>query len=79
MAWCSRVLRTISSPTLSSLMPQLWATRLIASVVPRVQITSWLRGALIKRATVSRAASKARVARPLRAWAARCTLALSAR
>ena len=37
LAWCSRLVTTISSPSLTLRPPQALATRLIASVVPRTQ------------------------------------------
>jgi hypothetical protein len=45
------------SPGRGSSSPQAYATRLIASVALRVKITSRSDGALMKRATVSRAPS----------------------
>jgi hypothetical protein len=47
----------------------------MASVVPRVKRISRALRALMKRRTVSRAASKAAVASWLRVWTPRCTLA----
>jgi hypothetical protein len=57
LEWCSMVLSRISSPAASRGRPQLCATRLIASVVPRVNTISSARAALRKRCTVARAPS----------------------
>ena len=57
LEWCSRVEITIRSPGPIFARPQAEATRLRASVAPRVQTTSSASRALMKRATVSLAAS----------------------
>jgi hypothetical protein len=51
----------------------------MASVVPRVKMTSRVEAALMKRRTFSRAPSKASVARWLSSYTPRCTLAWSRR
>ncbi len=56
LAWCSSSDTTISSPACSC-RPTEAATRLIASVAPLVNTTWREEGALMKRATLSRAAS----------------------
>ena len=55
--------------------PQLCATRLMASVVPRVKMISRVEAAFRKRRTRSRAPSKASVASWLSVCTPRCTLA----
>ncbi len=77
--WCSSSVITISSPGPSSLRAQAWATRLMASVVPRVQMISSLWRAARNARTRSRAVSKASVARWLSACTPRWTLALLVR
>jgi hypothetical protein len=57
LAWCSSQLITISSPAATLRRPQLLATRLMASVAPRVKTMSLGEGAFKKRRTLSRAAS----------------------
>ena len=57
LAWCSRWETMISSPSPTCCQPQLLATRLMASVVPRTKMTSFTSGALMKRRTRSRAPS----------------------
>mmetsp|Transcript_22187 Transcript_22187/g.88032 ORF Transcript_22187/g.88032 Transcript_22187/m.88032 type:complete len:238 (+) Transcript_22187:531-1244(+) len=76
-AWCSSTVSTISSPGSRCVEPQLCATRLTASVAPRVQTISRAEGALMSAATFSRAASYASVARVASVCAPRCTLELS--
>ncbi len=66
--WCSMTEIRISSPSPTWSRPHAVATRLIASVVPRVQIHSAALGALIQLATFSRAASNATVARLDSSW-----------
>ena len=56
LAWCSITVRMISSPS-SSMEPNEDATRFMASVVPRVKITSFDDAALIYSLTLSRLAS----------------------
>mmetsp|Transcript_975 Transcript_975/g.2694 ORF Transcript_975/g.2694 Transcript_975/m.2694 type:complete len:201 (+) Transcript_975:571-1173(+) len=77
LAWCSTSLTTISSPGPTLSRPHECATRLMASVAPRVKTISRRDAALTNCATLSRAPSYASVARTERAWAPRCTLALS--
>ncbi len=55
--WCSIPVIRISSPALRVLRPQLWATRLIPSVVPRVKTISRGDAALRNRATRARTPS----------------------
>jgi len=57
LAWCSRMETTISSPAPMFWRPQLWATRLMASVAPRTKMISLAEGAPMKRATLFRADS----------------------
>ena len=57
LAWCSRWLTMISSPSPMCCAPQLLATRLMASVVPRTKITSFTSGALMNCFTRWRAPS----------------------
>ena len=57
-------------------LPKLDATRLIASVVPRVKITSEVERALIHARTFSRVASRRAVASCATVKTPRCTLAL---
>ena len=71
LAWCSSQLMTISSPAPTWRRPQLWATRLMASVVPRANTMFFDDGAFRKRRTVSRAPSYASVARAASVCAAR--------
>ena len=63
LAWCSSQVIRISSPGPTFARPHAWATRLIASVVPRTNTISSLQEACRKRATFSRASSYASVAR----------------
>ena len=56
-AWCSSQVMTISSPAWMLRRPQLWATRLMASVAPRTKMISRGDGAFTNRRTLSRAAS----------------------
>ena len=70
---------TISSPGPSTRRAYDWATRLMASVVPRTKTISRASRALMNRRTVSRAASYALVARSLRRWTPRWMFALSLR
>ncbi|MCY1550470.1 hypothetical protein D9M68_867270 [compost metagenome] len=71
LAWCSRFDTMISSPSPTCWPPQLLATRLMASVVPRTKITSSTSGALMNLRTRSRAPSYASVARAASSCAAR--------
>ncbi len=57
LEWCSSSVRTISSPSPTFSAPQAVATRLIASVVPRVKTISAGSDAPTKRATRARASS----------------------
>ncbi len=79
LLWCSIVVRTISSPAFTFARPHVWATRLIASVVPRVKTISFSLAAPRKRRTRSRAASNASVASWERRWTPRCTFAFVSR
>ncbi len=60
--WCSRPVRRISSPSFRTDVANPAATRLIASVVPRVKTTSFGARAPRKRATFARAPSYSAVA-----------------
>mmetsp|Transcript_22211 Transcript_22211/g.40875 ORF Transcript_22211/g.40875 Transcript_22211/m.40875 type:complete len:211 (+) Transcript_22211:654-1286(+) len=60
--WCSMHVRMTSSPSCRLATPQVFATRLIASVAPLVKTISSCDFALTNRATLSRAISKASVA-----------------
>mmetsp|Transcript_64652 Transcript_64652/g.192632 ORF Transcript_64652/g.192632 Transcript_64652/m.192632 type:complete len:251 (-) Transcript_64652:621-1373(-) len=73
--WCSISVSTTRSPGPKFEMPQLPATKLMASVAPLVKTTSLADRAPMRRATLSRAASNASVARSAKAWAPRWTLA----
>mmetsp|Transcript_44379 Transcript_44379/g.106626 ORF Transcript_44379/g.106626 Transcript_44379/m.106626 type:complete len:201 (+) Transcript_44379:548-1150(+) len=77
LEWCSITVRMISSPSPRFVRPHVCATRLIASVAPRVKITSDRDAALMKPATLSRAPSYESVERTESRCAPRCTLALS--
>mmetsp|Transcript_57345 Transcript_57345/g.132118 ORF Transcript_57345/g.132118 Transcript_57345/m.132118 type:complete len:212 (-) Transcript_57345:513-1148(-) len=57
LLWCSILDRMISSPSPMFCSPQVLATRLMASVAPRVHTISSRRSALMKCWTLSRAAS----------------------
>ncbi len=63
LEWCSSSLVRIASPGRRFPRPHENDTRLIASVVLRVQTISSVWAALTKRATLARASSKASVAR----------------
>ena len=66
LEWCSRTLTTTSSPGPRFSIPQVYATRLIASLALRVK-TIWRSDfALTKLATLTRASSYASVALPER-------------
>jgi len=69
--------RRISSPAWTFWRPKVWATRLMLSVVPRVQMICLTLGALIRARTFSRASSKRSVASWLRVETPRCTLVCS--
>ena len=75
--WCSISVTRISSPAFTADRPQLCATRLMLSVVPRVKITSRGRAAPMNRATRSRASSYIAVASALSAYTPRWILAFS--
>jgi hypothetical protein len=66
LEWCSMWEMITSSPGSRKARPKLSATRLIASVVPRAKTISSADAALMKRATFSRAPSKASVLRWLK-------------
>ena len=57
LAWCSRIVSTISSPAWMCSRPKLDATRLIASVADLVKTISSVVSALRNARTLSRAAS----------------------
>ena len=77
LLWCSISVRRITSPFLRFAPPQLEATRLIDSVVPRVKMISDGEAALMNLATRVLAPSKSSVERIERAWRPRWTLELS--
>jgi len=70
---------TTLSPAFTLARPYEPATRLIASVVPRVNTTPSGAQAFTNAATLARAASYASVARIARSYAPRCTFALMVR
>ncbi len=76
LAWCSISVSTTTSPRPRFERPQLWATRLSASVAFLVNTTSRAgAGAPMNRPTLVRAASKRRVASSAMAYTPRWTLA----
>ena len=76
LEWCSISVITISSPGRRNFRPQAAATRLIASVVLRVNTISAARGALMKAATLARTSSYRAVASSASVWMPRWMLAL---
>ena len=77
LEWCSISLRMTSSPLRMKASPKQEATRLMLSVVPRVNTISAGERAFRKRRTVSRAASCSSVACCERKCTPRCTLAFT--
>ena len=76
LEWCSISVSRTRSPRLRLARPQLYATRLIASLALRVQITSFGQHAPMKLDTFARAPSYWAVASSLNVWTPRWTLAL---
>ena len=77
LLWCSIVLIITSSPACISCWQKEDATKLMASVVPRVNTISCVLSALMNRRTVSRLSSNISVATTERWCTPRCTLALA--
>ncbi|SSK95690.1 Uncharacterised protein [Klebsiella pneumoniae] len=75
LAWCSISLMMMLSPAPTLAFPQLLATRLMPSVVPRTNTSSSADPALRKLAACWRTASIRAVASALRVWIPRCTAA----
>ncbi len=71
LEWCSIADTNIRSPGFKLARPQEAATKLILSVVPRVQIICFASGAFKNLATLVRAASNFTVARSANACAPR--------
>ena len=74
LEWCSISVRTMRSPAPTLASPQARATRLIASVALRTNMTSRRSAAPMWSATVARAPSKASVASADSVWEPRWTL-----
>ena len=75
LAWCSISLSTITSPATRLLRAHEYATRLTASVALRVNTSSAVSPAPMKRATARRAASNRAVVSSAIAYTPRWTLA----
>mmetsp|Transcript_18993 Transcript_18993/g.61928 ORF Transcript_18993/g.61928 Transcript_18993/m.61928 type:complete len:234 (+) Transcript_18993:447-1148(+) len=79
LLWCSATDRTTSSPSCKLASPHVYANKLMASLALRTNTISRSLGALMNRATFSRACSYMVVANALKWCTPRCTLLLHSR